>query len=479
MKKYIYFIIAVLGGLSVLTSCDKDFLTEAPVLSQSPAVTLSNMSNVNLAVAGAYAPLVSSSWYGEDFILSNEMRTMNGKRWIGSSHDSGRYKDDYLVNFTPTVTSGVWAYAYYVILSANQVLGAIDGITGDEQTKKNYKAECLFLRALSHFDLVRTFAMPYNYTSDASHLGVPVVTTVQAMTEKPARNTVAEVYSQILTDLKDAETMIDPSYVRSGTTDTKATVNIYVIEALLSRVYLYMGNWQACADYATKVIDSGKYTMWSKKDVQDAACFRLDVPKGGEIIFETYGAKANEYDGYHDSLWSLSSPKGEYGDCGASADLLNLYAEGDVRSSWLSPDNKGNCLFTMKYAGKGIGSPDQNNTVVLRLSEMYLNRAEAVVNGAKGASAVADLKVIASNRGAEAETANLTGVYSERAKELCWEGHLWFDLARTKRDMTRTDVATSAIPTSIPAGDHKWAMPIPEREIIVNSSLVQNDGYSK
>ena len=96
MKKYIYFIIAVLGGLSVLTSCDKDFLTEAPVLSQSPAVTLSNMSNVNLAVAGAYAPLVSSSWYGEDFILSNEMRTMNGKRWIGSSHDSGRYKDDYL-----------------------------------------------------------------------------------------------------------------------------------------------------------------------------------------------------------------------------------------------------------------------------------------------------------------------------------------------------------------------------------------------
>lgn len=479
MKKYLYFIIAVLGGFSVLTSCDKEFLSEAPVISQSPELTLSNISNINLAVAGVYAPLVSTSWYGEDFILSNEMRTMNGKRWVGSSHDSGRYKDDYLVNFTPSATSGLWGFAYYVILSANQILGAVDGVAGDEQTKNNYKAECLFLRALSHFDLVRTYAMPYNYTSDASHLGVPVITTVQAITDKPSRNTVAQVYAQILTDLKDAETLIDPSYVRSGVTDAKSTVNIYVIEALLSRVYLYMGNWQACADYATKVINSGKYTMWSKKDVQDAACFRVDVPKGGEVIFETYGAKPNEYDGYHDSLWSLSASNGEYGDCGASTDLLNLYAEGDVRSSWLSKDKKGNCLFTMKYAGKGVGSPDLNNTVVLRLSEMYLNRAEAVVNGATGSSAVADLKVIASNRGAEPETANLSGVYSERAKELCWEGQLWFDLARTKRDMTRTDVATSEIPKLISAGNYKWAMPIPERETTVNVNLVQNEGYSK
>jgi hypothetical protein len=146
----------------------------------------------------------------------------------------------------------------------------------------------------------------------------------------------------------------------------------------------------------------------------------------------------------------------------------------------LSPDDKGNALFTMKYAGKGLGTIDASNTIVLRLSEMYLNRAEALAKGATiaGATIMSDLKAITDNRNAT-PTATLGGVYEERAKELAWEGHLWFDLARTGRKMTRTDVSGTTIPTTLEAGDYRWAMPIPDREFTVNPNLVQNDGYSK
>ncbi|MCI1640318.1 MAG: RagB/SusD family nutrient uptake outer membrane protein [Bacteroidales bacterium] len=476
MKKYIYIAFA---ALTVLTACDKDFLKKDPITSQSNVLTLSSYKGLNQAVQGAYGRLVNTSWYGEDFIISTEMRTIDGKKWIGSIHDTGRYNDDYAILFTPTNTSGLWGVAYSEINAVNSVLDVIDNISMTDAQRKNLKAECLFLRALSHFDLVRMYAMPYDYTDDASHLGVPVVTTVQGIKEKPARNTVKEVYDQIISDLLAAADDIDPAYTRPEATDAKAVVSLPAIWALLSRAYLYSDQWQKAADYATKVIDSKKYEMWSADDVKDAKCFLQDAPKGGEIIFETYGSKVNTDDGYHNSLWSLTCSEGEYGDAGASTDLEKLYEDGDVRKSWLEPDADGNCLFTRKYAGKGLANPDLNNTVVLRLSEMYLNRAEAVIHGATGSSAISDLAVIAKDRNATAQPATLTGVYMERAKELAWEGHLWFDLARTGRDMDRTDIASSSIPTNIPKGDHRWAMPIPQRELTVNGNLVQNAGYGE
>ncbi|MBQ7622553.1 MAG: RagB/SusD family nutrient uptake outer membrane protein, partial [Bacteroidales bacterium] len=131
-------------------------------------------------------------------------------------------------------------------------------------------------------------------------------------------------------------------------------------------------------------------------------------------------------------------------------------------------------FWTAKYYGKGAATPDYNNTIVLRLSEMYLNRAEAVINGATGYNAVSDLELIASKRGATAQPATKAGVYLERQKELAWEGHLWFDLARTGRAMTRTDVADGVI-TEVPYPNFRWAMPIPDREIIANENLTQND----
>lgn len=211
-----------------------------------------------------------------------------------------------------------------------------------------------------------------------------------------------------------------------------------------------------------------------------AIVWREEPRTKGEVIFEIYTNTTQTYGTGNTNVCGMSSYNG-YGDCGASEDLLNIYEDGDVRKTLVSPDPDGNALFTMKYFGKGMGTIDAANIVVLRLSEMYLNRAEAILNGAQvsGASAADDLATIANNRGATPLQATLSNIYLEREKELAWEGHLWFDLARTGRDMTRTDVSGTSVPTSIPAGDYRWAMPIAAREFTVNENLVQNEGYSK
>ena len=173
MKKYIITLLAV---AAVFSSC-KDFLVEAPNLAQSTELTLSTFDGLDKATAGAYAPLASTNWYGAHFILDNEMQTGNAKRWgvIFDDYESGRYTDEYAINYTAQATSPLWSAAYYVILSANQVLDHINdaGIEATEQEKNNLKAECLFLRALAHFDLVRVYAQPYWNT--AAPLGVPYV----------------------------------------------------------------------------------------------------------------------------------------------------------------------------------------------------------------------------------------------------------------------------------------------------------------
>lgn len=479
MKRYIFTAMIVLGAL---TGC-KDFLTEAPVLSQSDKLTLSTYTGLDQATAGAYAPLASLNWYGADFILINELKTSNGKKYIGTQFDTGRLNEWYNLNYTRTTTSVVWGSAYFVISAANNVIANLEGKENSDvsaQDLNNLKAECLFLRALSHFDLVRTYAQPYCFTSDASHAGVPVIIEPQDPSDKPKRATVAQVYKQITDDLLEAERIIDPAYKRANAKNPASVVSLQAIQALLSRVYLYSENWAESASYATKVIESQKYTMWTVEDMEESACFTEDVRSSGEVIFEVYGALGESYGGGNEGICSMTS-KNKYGDAGASLDLKNLYGEGDVRGTLFlnEKDEKSgaNVFWTSKYVGKGLANPDVANVIVLRLSEMYLNRAEAAIKGNLTTyDPVADITMVASNRGATASPATEVGVFTERQKEFAWEAHLWFDLGRNKTNMTRNDVADGIV-KSVEWGTDVWAMPIPEREHNANENLTPNPGY--
>ena len=115
---------------------------------------------------------------------------------------------------------------------------------------------------------------------------------------------------------------------------------------------------------------------------------------------------------------------------------------------------------------------------------MYLNRAEALVHGATvpGASAISDLNTITSNRGAAAYTSvgNLD-IQNERRKELAWEGHYFFDMARWGKSLTRSadEYALCTMNLDVEFPSYKWALPIPKRERDLNENLKQNPGYGE
>ena len=468
-----------------LSGCE-GFLTREPQLQQSTEITLSSYSGLNDATHGAYYYIASTGWYGQSWVIDAEMRSGNGKKT--NFKNSNRCTQAYNWNYTEDGTSGMWSTAYVTIAMANNVIDNLEGkATGDvtEQDLNNLKAECLFIRAFAHFCNVLTYGQPYTYcvANDKESLGVPYVYHTDP-DGKPARETVISNYENIVKDLLDAEACIDPDYspvsVRSGLVDPLAAVNLQTIQALLSRVYLYMGEWQNAADYATKVIESGKYEMWTAEEYPTVWGQELG---SGEVIFEVYGKRTNGAYGSWEDLSYLTSPEGS-GDPQAAQPLIDLYAEGDVRLDTYRTDEneESGILWTAKYPGKGDNAaPDCNNVVIFRLSEMYLNRAEAIMRGAKvdGATAVSDLNVITSNRGAEAYTsAGPADIQTERRKELAWEGHYVYDLARWGLPVERSKAAAEypliTQNQDIPFPSPKWALPLPKSELDVNENLVQN-----
>lgn len=465
----------------LFTSCS-DFLTEEPKQEQSNELTFATFDGVNKAAAAMYGMFQSDAWYDGEFTLMSELRCGNAKNPT-SVPGSGRYRTDTQWIYSDRSTSPLWSYAYYTIARANNVINNLDDKVGKDATQQqvnNVKAEALFIRALCYFDLVITYCQPYNYNAtEDDKMGVPLVLVTE--NGKPARDSKENVYNQIVADLLQAESIMADDYVRSGVTDKAATPTKPAIQALLSRVYLYMNKWQEAADYATKVINNKKYEL-APADAYAAMFSAATAPEGGEIIFEVYGSDKNEY--WDNSGWAhlpyitTTDEKGSHGDVCATKDLYDLYSEGDVRKSMFK--QHGNDYFPTKYSGKPKDSdPKYTNVPILRLSEMYLNRAEAIINGAsiQGVTAESDLRKIATVRGAsQTAAATKQGVFDERRRELAFEGHITADYARCNKSMTRKDFDDSKN-KDVAFPSYMWALPIPHRERTANPNVAQNPGY--
>lgn len=465
----------------LFTSCS-DFLTEEPKQEQSNELTFATFDGVNKAAAAMYGMFQRDAWYDGEFTLMSELRCGNAKNPT-SVPGSGRYRSDTQWIYSAHSTSPLWSYAYYTIARANNVINNLDDKVGKDATQQqvnNVKAEALFIRALCYFDLVITYCQPYNYNAtEDDKMGVPLVLVTE--NGKPARDSKENVYNQIVADLLQAESIMADDYVRAGVTDKAATPTKPAIQALLSRVYLYMNKWQEAADYATKVISNKKYEL-APADAYAAMFSAATAPEGGEIIFEVYGSDKNEY--WDNSGWAhlpyttTTDDKGSHGDVCATKDLYDLYSEGDVRKSMFK--QHGNDYFPTKYSGKPKDSdPKFTNVPILRLSEMYLNRAEAIINGAsiQGVTAESDLCKIATVRGAsQTAAATKQGVFDERRRELAFEGHITADYARCNKSMTRKDFDDSKN-KDVAFPSYMWALPIPHRELTANPNVAPNPGY--
>ncbi len=474
-SKFLIVFLIVFG----MTACGDDFLDRPPILEESRELVLQSFTGMNNATIGLYAEFYHSAWYGAAFPIITDLKGDNSK---SSPLSSGRYQQNYNWNQDPSQTmGGLWFRAYRAITSASNIINAapdVDLLPGQQEAWVDHLvAEAKFVRALAHFDLVRVFAQPYTYQPNS--LGVPVITVTRIGT--PARNTVAEVYEQIESDLTDAIAMFSENATafynthRSGTVNPKGFSSRDAARALMARVKLYKGDYAAAAQYATQVIDAG-YTLYTADNWMDA----WGTDGASEIVFEIFGSTGNGNWPSWEEIGYLYHPGGGYGDVCATNAHLALYEPSDVRLGiFVEPANQQGFFWpSNKYPGKNDPNKRDNNIPVLRLSEMYLIRAEARLNGATG-SAADDLNAIRTRRGLDAiSNPTMDDIFDERRRELAFEGHILFDYARLGRTLEREDEDNRLTgPTTIPFPSHLWAMPIPIGEMEANPNMEQNPGY--
>lgn len=491
MKKII--IPIFLASLITITSCKKTLETQ-PKNSVDASIVITQAAGVEAVLNSAYNTMQLSTYYGRDFfivpeVLSDNMRIVNtnSNRFVGES------------NNTNSSTINVWQYAYTVINKVNGAIKYTDAATGfTDLRKKQVKGEAYFLRALAYFDLVKSYAYnPRNVVTAQDRGGVPLVLNYvenfPGDVSFPARAATADVYTQIKSDLNTAIGLLD---ITQGVT----RANKAAAYGLLSRVNLYIGDWQACIENSTLAlsaglgtfVDAGTTATATAKSTAYKSIWYTGTSVSPESLFElNYEVTENlGSDGlssiYTRSTFGASPTIGGagYGDAAPQANLVAAYETNDIRRDILTPITKGSesILWNQKYPGQKSASTD--NIKLLRVSEMYLNRAEANVQlgtAASLVSALADLNKIRVRANlSPALTVTLSSVLNERRIELAYEGQRWFDLLRTGSAVNKssTTLPANATPTStIPFTDYRLLAKIPQAEVQVNTNLKQNFNY--
>lgn len=455
-----------------LAACTDDFLDLSPQQSVLTSEYLQSYDDFRAAIVGAYDQLQDPDWYGRYMVLVPDIMGEDVKQ----NASANRAKDwaEYSGNSADGIAESIWTEIYEGVNMVNRIINSEFSPASTVQADFNQiVGEAHAIRALAYFDLVRMFAQTYTFTADASHPGVPLVTESDPEGE-PSRNSVAEVYGQIVADLEQAISLMTISPDNTGRFSKEAA------QALLSRVYLYMENWEMVVQQSTAVIESGQFSLVPNEGYQ--AMFAEDF--SSESILEVVMTLTDNNGS--DALGGMYVAAG-YGDYLPSENYFSLLPEGDVRGTLFAPDsaNLGGIygfVRVNKYpsSGSAIGT---DNTKILRLSEIYLNRAEANAQLGNFAEAQADLNLIRQRGFPEATAVTATGqalvdaILIERRKELAFEGHRIFDITRNQQNLVRDDC--TSVTCEVPYPSDRFILPIPLVELNANAGLEgqQNPGY--
>jgi len=443
-------LVAFLIAINACTTSDLDPSTE-----QNKPVEGGITSDQNLygILKGMYSRMTSSGYYGRDYIINNEVRSDN----CFSNGNSGRFTTQ--AGFKYDANTGFfWDEAYATIASANIVIG-VDPTTlsGDQDFIKHMQGQAYAIRALVHFDLVKQYGQQHV----GGTLGVPYVTQFKGDDLTPARNTVDEVQTMIMSDLETAFSMMDESYDIS-----KEFISKYAAKALEARVAAYFEDWATAKTAAEAVINTGNYEIVSASNY--VASFGTDEPVNS--IFEL-AFNATDNQGINGLAYIYrTTGGGSYGDVQVIDEVEDLYESGDVRADILGWEGT-----MLRNIGKYPDNQGYDNVNVIRYEEIILIYAEALLE--TGGDALTQINKITSNRGASLYTSvTKDDILNERRKEFIFEGHRFEDLTRFQKDIEKISLQQNFLET-IPYGDPILAWPIPQSEIDANSNMVQNDGY--
>lgn len=444
-----------------LAGCDKR-LDIDPVTTAKASKALNSSADVESLLRAGYATIASVDLYGGRLqyaadLLGDPAGDASELFWQGTYAQPGEiFRKD--ITKTNSFVSGTWIQAYQAINIANTVLANLTKVSTVQQAR--VEGEAKFIRGAMYFELVRLFGKDWSDGDPATNLGVPIILTatdvqnsasVLGESSKVKRNTVAEVYTQAIKDLTDAETKLADSAPSSATANQFATT--YSASGILSRVYLQQQHYDLAAVEADKVISSGIFRLTTP--IADEFTSKINT---NEDVFDTQvtvQAGANDLNTFY-------STNGRGGDISVNDAHLALYESGDDRLNLFNEDNG---VLTTKF--------DQvyGNVHVIRLAEMLLTRAEGNFRAGTevGAKPVDDINAVRERaKLAPLDEADLTldQILLERHLELAFEGFYLHDLKRNHLPVG-----------DLPYNDPKLIFPIPQREIDVNPNLVQNEGY--
>jgi len=439
----------ILGAMFLISSCDSklDLLPQQDIDSE---VALNSDTNIKRVLGGAYDALSDAYVLGGDMALFSELLASNSEiAWEGTyNQPRDIYTKKILVN--NSFVRDIWLKSYETINIANNILGAIDKVNEDDQDR--VKGEALLLRAITYFELVQLFSLPYSAGNAGTNPGLPLILTPTITAEPGAlvtRSTVQETYAQIIEDASEAETLLPET---NGVFLSQIAANAY-----LSRIYLQTGDYAKALAAANKGI-----TLATDNDLNLTSTYAAAFNNAANSSEDIFAIQVSDQDGDNDMqlFWSIPEYGGRDGDVSIQAKHLRLYEANDARLK----------LF---YEGAGATRSGKwmlqfKNIPVFRLAELYLTRAECNQRLASqtGATVATDLNLIRRRAGLAAVTApTLDIILKERKLELAHEGQGIHDLKRLK--------GTS---DDLPFDSNSLVLPIPQREVDA-SGIKQNSGY--
>lgn len=469
-KKYIILCLCAALGLA-FTSCD-DFLDITPEGQVKREQLLMTEQGVEDALYGVYSQLRSTSLYGQELSFS-ALEIMSQTLWCYGNMSSavgitalGNY--DYSYSTVEGLFESVWTEMYANISNVNSIINSplVEGATSYPYTI--YRGEALALRAFMHFDLVRLFAEQYTVNPDAN--GIPYATEFSLNT--PDFESLAKNYEHILADLTEAEQLLENEDEYEGTStfmlDRQIHLNKYAVKALLARVHLTMGNKEAALAYAQDVIESRKYILKQKTEVQNDLA---GVLSRKETLWGVY------HSGFYTNVNAKLQQTTSYYSLDLRNDYMTLYetdASGldfRITAYFTAVDQGGTPKYRLSkltdiYELNNMAGSRPSELILginmIRIPEMYYIAAEALLD-VNPELALDYYNQVRIHRGLDPLTPNdaltLERINDERYKEYIGEGQSFFNMKRLNLPILSHDGETVFEP-----GKEIYVVPIPDIE---------------
>jgi len=470
MKRII--ILSMMFVAVAISSCKK-YLDVQPQQTFGSNLAVTSVQGLQETTLGAYSQIQGGNLYGGGIIANSELMAdfvfpANTTVVLSNLNTSQEYTHQF--NIYNANAGGMWASGYQAILTANTVLQYLPNFQASDPSDCNLmKGNCLFIRAAMHFELVKMFAQPWGFTSNNTHLGIPIRLTPGTSTtgQNTPRSTVAQVYAQIISDLQAAIPLLPQ-------VSNAELASQYAAEAMLARVYFAQNDFTDAAKYAGMVINGG----FSLSSSLRAAFQQLGTTTSTETVFQIINTAKNDpsngnlHSNFSAALYGYLVPN-----LGMNtpfvAILQSALAVGDQRAS-LFQKITGD-YFCMK------DSLQYTNVPVIRLEEMYLTRAESEAQTSDLSDASTDYNTIRTHAGLAPDLTMtqqglINGIRGQRDLELAIEGDHYYEVKR------RAALSGSGFFNTPGAGQLAWnafnmIYPIPQQEVQENSAMVQNPGY--